>query len=142
MSYLTNAQALRAAMDNAAAVLTDEQATKSKALYPAWESLVGTAATIGQRFRYGETLYKVKQPHTFSAEWVPGIETAALYDAIDETHAGTIDDPIPWAQPMQLYNGKYYIDKGKLYECWRDSGIALAYDLAALVGTYVTEVDV
>lgn len=141
MSYLTNAQALRAAMDTAAAVLTDEQALTAKALYPTWESLIGTAATVGQRFRYGDTLYKVIQAHTFSAEWQPGTATASLYEAIDETHSGTMDDPIPWVQPMQLYSGKYYTDRGKLYECWRDSGIALAYDLADLVGTYVTEVE-
>lgn len=141
MSYLTNAQALRAAMDNAAAVLTDEQAVKSKALYPMWESLIGTAATVGQRFRYGETLYKVIQSHTYQADWIPSTSTAALYEAIDETHSGTIDDPIPWVQNMTLYNGKYYTQNGKLYSCWRDSGIPLAYDLADLVGTYVTEVE-
>lgn len=141
MSYLTNAQALRTAMDNAAAVLSDEQALTAKALYPTWESLIGTPATPGQRFRYNEALYKVLQAHTFSAEWQPGTSTAALYEAIDEMHSGTMDDPIPWVQPMQLYNGKYYTDKGKLYACWRDSGIALAYDLADLVGTYVTEVE-
>lgn len=141
MSYLTNAQTLRAAMDNAAAVLTDEEALTAKALYPTWESLIGTAATEGQRFRYGETLYKVKQPHTFSTEWIPSTETASLYEAIDETHSGTMDDPIPWVPPMQLYSGKYYTQGGKLYECWRDSGTALAYDLADLVGTYVTEVE-
>lgn len=141
MSYLINAQALRTAMDNAAAVLTDEQAITAKALYPTWESLIGTAAAVGQRFRYGDTLYKVIQAHTYQADWIPGTSTAALYEAIDESHAGTIDDPIPWVQPMQLYSGKYYTDKGKLYECWRDSGIALAYDLADLVGTYVTEVE-
>lgn len=141
MSYLTNAQALRAAMDNAAAVLTDEQALTAKALYPTWESLVGTAATVGQRFRYGDVLYKVVQAHTYQADWIPGTSTAALYEAIDETHAGTIEDPIPWVQPMQLDNGKYYTQGGKLYNCWRDSGIPLAYDLADLVGTYVTEVE-
>lgn len=140
MSYLTNAQALRAAMDNAAAVLTDEQALTAKELYPTWESLIGTSATVGQRFRYTDTLYKVLQAHTFAAEWIPGTTTAALYEAIDESHAGTMDDPIPWTPPMQLYNGKYYTEDGKLYECWRDSGIALAYSLADLVGTYVTEV--
>lgn len=141
MSYLTNAQTLRIAIDNAAAVLTDEEALTAKALYPTWESLIGTAATEGQRFRYGETLYKVKQPHTFSTEWIPSTETASLYEAIDETHSGTMDDPIPWVQPMTLYSGKYYTQGGKLYECWRDSGTALAYDLADLVGTYVTEVE-
>lgn len=141
MSYYDNAIALREAMDNAAAVLTDEQAITAKALYPTWESLIGTAATVGQRFRYCDTLYKVIQAHTYQADWIPGTSTAALYEAIDESHAGTMDDPIPWVQPMQLYSGKYYTDKGKLYECWRDSGIALAYDLADLVGTYVTEVE-
>lgn len=140
MSYLTNAQTLRAAMDNAAAVLTDEQALTAKALYPTWESLIGTAATPGQRFRYGEALYKVLQAHTFSTKWIPGTETASLYEAIDESHAGTISDPIPWIPPMTLYNGKYYTEDSKLYECWRDSGTALAYDLADLVGTYVTEI--
>lgn len=140
MSYLTNAQTLRAAMDNAAAVLTDEQALTAKALYPTWESLIGTAATPGQRFRYGEALYKVLQAHTFSSEWIPGTETASLYEVIDETHSGTMDDPIPWIPPMTLENGKYYTQNSKLYECWRDSGTALAYDLADLVGTYVTEI--
>lgn len=141
MSYLTNAQALRTAMDNAAAVLTDEQAITAKALYPTWKSLIGTAATVGQRFRYGDTLYKVIQAHTYQADWIPGTSTASLYEAIDESHAGTMDDPIPWVQPMQLFNGKYYTEDSKLYECWRDSGIALAYSLADLVGTYVTEVE-
>lgn len=140
MSYLENAQALRAAMDSAAAVLTDEQALTAKALYPTWGSLIGTTATPGQRFRYGEALYKVLQAHTFRAEWQPGTETAALYEVIDESHAGTMDDPIPWVQPMSLYNGKYYTENGKLYNCWRDSGVPLAYSLADLVGTYVTEI--
>lgn len=143
MSYYDNAVALRAAMDNAAAVLTDTQAVKAKAIYPTWDSLIGATATEGQRFRHNGTLYKVRlgQAHTFSAEWIPGAETAALYEAIDETHAGTIDDPIPWTPPMQLYSGKYYTEGSKLYECWRDSGAALTYSLADLVGTYVTEVD-
>lgn len=141
MSYLTNAKTLRTAMDNAAAVLTDEQALTAKELYPTWESLIGTSATVGQRFRHGDTLYKVIQPHTFAAEWIPGTETASMYEAIDESHAGTMDDPIPWTPPMTLYSGKYYTEDGKLYECWRDSGTALAYDLADLVGQYVTEVE-
>lgn len=141
MSYYDNAQALRAAMDNAAAVLTDEQALAAKELYPTWESLIGTPATEGQRFRYGETLYKVRQAHTFATEWIPGVETTALYEAIDESHAGTMDDPIPWTPPMTLYNGKFYTEDGKLYECWRDSGTALAYSLAELEGQYVTEVE-
>ena len=143
MSYYANAQKMRAAMDSAGAALTDAQALTCKLIYRQWADLIGTTATPGQRFLHGETLYKVRDDaatHTFSREWEPGVTTAALYTAIDEAHSGTIDDPIPWVQPMELYAGKYYTEGGKLYECWRDSGQPLAYSLSALVGTYVTEV--
>lgn len=143
MSYLKGAQKIRAAMDSAGNALTDAQALTCKLIYRQWADLIGTTATPGQRFLYGETLYKARddaEEHTFSRGWEPGVTTAALYTAIDEAHSGTIDDPIPWVQPMELYAGKYYTEGGKLYECWRDSGQPLAYSLSALVGTYVTEV--
>nr|DAH72104.1 MAG TPA: hypothetical protein [Caudoviricetes sp.] len=143
MSYLSSAQKLRAAINGAGAMLTDEQALTCKLIYRQWADLIGTTARPGQRFLHGETLYKVRDDasvHTFSREWEPGVTTAALYTAIDEAHSGTIDDPIPWVQPMELYAGKYYTEGGKLYACWRDSGQPLAYSLSALVGTYVTEV--
>lgn len=143
MSYLENAQKLRAAMDTAGNALTDAQALTCKLIYWQWSDLIGTTATPGQRFLHGKTLFKVKdhaQAHTFSAEWVPGVTTASLYEAIDDEHSGTIDDPIPFTQPMQIYNGKYYSQNGKVYLCTRDSGQPLAFDLADLVGLYVTEV--
>ena len=143
MSYLKGAQKIRAAMDSAGNALTDAQALTCKLIYWQWVDLIGTTATPGQRFLYGETLYKVRDDaavHKFSREWEPGVTTAALYTAIDEAHSGTIDDPIPWVQPMELHAGKYYTEGGKLYECWRDSGQPLAYSLSALVGTDVTEV--
>ena len=142
MSYLENAQKLRAAMDSAGAALTDEQALTCKLIYRQWADLIGTTARPGQRFLHGEALYRVRtdaSEHTFSAEWVPGVPTAALYEVIDEEHSGTIDDPIPFTQPMQIYNGKYYSQNGKVYLCTRDSGQPLAFDLAELVGLYVTE---
>lgn len=143
MSYLNGAKKLRAAMDTAGNALSDAQARTCKLIYQQWSNLIGTTATPGQRFLYGDTLYRVRtdaSEHTFSAEWVPGVPTAALYEAIDEEHSGTIDDPIPWVQPMELYADKYYTEGGKLYACWRDSGQPLAFSLSALVGTYVTEV--
>ena len=143
MSYLSSAQKLRVAINGAGAMLTDEQALTCKLIYRQWTGLIGTTARPGQRFLHGETLYKVRDDasvHTFSREWEPGVTTAALYTAIDEAHSGTIDDPIPWVQPMELYAGKYYTEGGKLYSCWRDSGQPLAFSLSALVGTYVTEV--
>ena len=143
MSYLNGAKKLRAAMDTAGNALSDAQARTCKLIYQQWSNLIGTTATPGQRFLYGDTLYRVRtdaSEHTFSAEWVPGVPTAALYEAIDEEHSGTIDDPIPWVQPMELYANKYYTEGGKLYSCWRGSGQPLAFSLSALVGTYVTEV--
>lgn len=143
MSYLNGAKKLRAAMDTAGNVLSDAQARACKLIYKQWSNLIGTNATPGQRFLHGKTLYRVRtdaSEHIFSAEWVPGVPTAALYEAIDEEHSGTIDDPIPFTQPMQIYNGKYYSQNGKVYLCTRDSGQPLAFDLAELVGLYVTEV--
>lgn len=143
MSYLSNAKKLRAGIDSAGAYLTDAQALTCKLIYQQWSNLIGTTATPGQRFLHGDTLYRVRtdaSEHTFSAEWMPGVPTAALYEAIDEEHSGTIDNPIPFAQPMQIYNGKYYSQNGKVYLCTRDSGQPLAYDLVELVGLYVTEV--
>ena len=143
MSYLSSAQKLRAAMDTAGNALSDAQARTCKLIYQQWSNLIGTTATPGQRFLHGDTLYRVRtdaSEHTFSAEWVPGVPTAALYEAIDEEHSGTIDDPIPFTQPMEIFKDKYYSQNGKVYLCTRDSGQPLAYDLAALVGLYVTEV--
>ena len=143
MSYLENAQKLRAAMDTAGAALTDAQALTCKLIYQQWANLIGNTATPGQRFLHGVTLFKVRadaSEHTFSREWEPGVTTASLYEAIDEEHAGTLDDPIPFTQPMKIFNGKYYSQFGKVYLCTRDSGQPLAFDLADLVGLYVQEV--
>ena len=143
MSYLSNAQKLRAAMDTAGNALTDAQALTCKLIYQQWANLIGTTARPGQRFLHGDTLYRVRvdaSEHTFSAEWVPGVTTASLYEAIDEEHSGTLDDPIPFTQPMEIYKDKYYSQNGKVYLCTRDSGQPLAFDLADLVGLYVTEV--
>lgn len=143
MSYLSNAQKLRTAMDTAGNALTDAQALTCKLIYQQWANLIGTTAKPGQRFLHGDTLYRVRTDateHTFSAEWVPGITTATLYEAIDDEHTGTLDDPTPFTQPMEIFKDKYYSQFGKVYLCTRDSGQPLAFDLADLVGLYVTEV--
>lgn len=70
MSYLTNAQTLRAAMDNAAAVLTDEQAVDCMALYPTWSGDSVDYST-GDRVQYESNLYKCLQAHTSQGTWTP-----------------------------------------------------------------------
>lgn len=120
---------------------TVEQALEMKAYFPLWKDLIGKEANIGFRFQYGELLYEVIQIHTFAEEWKPDSGTESLYKVVQVEASGTIDDPIAWKYNMELYNGKYYIDKGILYLCIRDSGMGMAYEnLADLVNGGFVEV--
>lgn len=120
--------------------LTAEQALEKKQYFPKFDNLIGEPATPEFRFQHGEDLFEVLQPHTFSAEWVPGeAGTESLYKKVS-LHEGSKEDPIPWEPNMQLYQGKYYTEAEVLYLCTRDSGIPLNYSLAELVDQYVTVV--
>ena len=130
--------------------LTAGQALEMQKYYPEWggeNAPIGKEVANGFRFKHRTsseedyTLYEVIQPHTLSAEWVPGVGTESLYKVVTE-HKGSIEDPIPWEHNMELVEGLYYTDKDVLYICVRDSGIALSYDLADLVsGGYVEPVE-
>lgn len=111
----------------------DQTAAKAVELYPAWA--VGLTVEVGYRLQHGGKLYKVIQAHTTQADWTPDI-TPALFTVIDIEHAGTVDDPIPWALNMECFSGKYYTWESVLYKCIRDSGIALAYSPDQLIGNY------
>ena len=88
-------------------------------------------------------MYKVRQKHTSQAGHEPGsVGTESLYYRIDETHAGTIDNPIPAKTNMLYEKGKYYVEEdGGLYLCIRDdsadgTGTILQYLPSALVNIY------
>ena len=68
---LQQAKAIRASMDAAAIVLTDEQAAKAPRLYPTWAA--GVAVKAGDRLYYPGTdrLYKVVSDHTTQSDWTP-----------------------------------------------------------------------
>jgi len=123
--------------------ITEEQALLVKSLYPTWEDLVAQNKTVesGYRFIYNNKLYKTLQStYTFMSHWVPGSGTESLFTVINETNAGTLEDPIPYEGNMELFNGKYYIQNGIIYKCTRDSGQPLYHALSDLVGLYVTVV--
>ena len=92
-SYLEAAKVVRAAMDAAAAALTDEQALKAAAIYPAWSA--EDTYDAGERVRFGGALYKCLQGHTAQADWTP---TAApsLWTKVLTSETG---EPLPWEQP-------------------------------------------
>lgn len=141
---LKDARAYRAAIEagSNAVERSDADALKVKGIYPAWENLIGqTAEKAGFKFTYGGVLYKtIPANHTFAAQWVPGVGTESLYTRIDDTHAGTVGDPIPYSGNMALVNGLYYTQGGVVYLCIRSTGVPVYNDLADLVDIYVKNV--
>ena len=117
--------------------LTDNEALSVKDFYPTWESKIGDNVEIGYKMTYGDNLWKVRQNHMVMEHYPPSKDTAALYEVVEEQHEGTINNPIIYVPPMEIFKDKYYIQNGAKYRCTRDSGIALTHDLNALVGTYV-----
>lgn len=135
MSYYNNAVIKANLIQTAINYLPDEEAETVTALFPEWQ--VGVLyKTIGERLQYGGKLYKVRQVHTSQADWAPDI-TPALYELIDASHSGTIDDPIPFEKGMAIEKGKYYTQYETKYLCTRDSGNPLYNDLSELIGIYV-----
>ena len=55
----------------------------------------------------------------------------------EPSEEGTITNPIKFSTGMIIHNGKYYIEDGIIYQCFRDSGIAIHNNLKDLVNIYV-----
>lgn len=122
----------------------DNTALRMRAFYPEWEP--GTDYTrdadrpAGYKVRHGDKLWKLRTEHTSQTGWEPGnIGTETLWEQVNETHAGTIDDPIPYNGNMVLVNGKYYTQNDIICLCTRDTQIPVYNALADLVGLYVEE---
>ena len=62
----------------------------------------------------------------------PSIDTAALYEEVNESNAGTKEDPIPYVQNMVLEKGKYYTQDGVLYLCIQGTVTGYSNDLKDL----------
>lgn len=120
----------------------DSTALRMKEFYPQWTELIGTTVDkAGFKFTHNGQLYKtIPEQHSFQADWVPGEGTESLYTRIDETHAGTLTDPIPYNGNMALEAGKYYSQSGAVYLCTRDTVNPVYNALADLVGLYVNKV--
>lgn len=116
--------------------LTDDQALQAKVLYPTFDELVSagyTATEKGYKFCDSDKLYKTAQDNvTFQAQYRPGEGTESLYTRIDETHAGTLEDPIPWVTNMQPEKDKYYSEGELIAKCIEDPGQPLYNNLSDL----------
>lgn len=91
--WLEAARTVRAAMDAAGRLLTDEQALEAAAIYPAWD---GEAAyEKDDRVRYGERLYRCLQAHQAQADWTP-TAAVSLWAKVLTSETG---EALPWEQP-------------------------------------------
>lgn len=122
-------------MKDVAQTLDDSTALSVKTIYPEWEDLVGETLKIGTKFNYWGFLYKTAQDNLLIQEqYKPGEEgTESLYTYIDEKHAGTKEDPIPYYGNQILEEGKFYTQDDELYVCVNGSKIPVFDDLEELV---------
>ena len=115
----------------------DNTALRMTEFYPEWAA--DTEYTIGYKVQRNGKLWRVLQAHTSQTGWEPE-NAASLWTEICESHAGTLDDPIPYSGNMALESGKYYMQDGKVYCCTRDTVNPVYNALSELVGLYVEEV--
>ena len=124
-----------------ALTLSDADALMVKGIYEQWEELCERGETVlkGYIFAHGTELYRVEQPeYSFERHNIPGSAgTESLFSHIDEEHAGTINDPIPYEGNMSLETGKYYSQDAAVYICTRDTVNPVYAPLKDLVPLYV-----
>lgn len=100
--------------------IPDEQALEMPDLFYTWDEVLeaGELLEANTILNLDGQLYRVVQAVTPQAHQRPDSEgMLAIYRPIDETHAGTEDDPIPFVYGMDTEQGKYYSYNGKLYLC-------------------------
>lgn len=112
----------------------DSMALRMLDFYPEWAA--GTAYTVGYKVRRNGKLWRVVQAHTSQVGWEPE-NAASLWEQINETHSGTLDDPIPYSGNMALTAGLYYMQDWVIYLCTRNTGTPVYHALSELVGLYV-----
>lgn len=150
-TYTERARALRPFIIKAAASLSDADALQAKELYARWAA--GMVVEPGDRLVHAvdcvDKLFRVNEGkgHTTQKGWEPD-KTPALFTVINETNAGTKEDPIPASRGMEYTYGLYYTDPedSKLYLCERTGStagdkITLQYLPHELVGQYFSSVE-
>lgn len=118
--YLEAAQKIRAVMDTAAGMLTDEQALQVTALYPPWDAAKTYA--VGDRVRYAGNLYRCLTAHTAQAAWTP-TDAPSLWAKVLTDPSGAI---LPWVQPDSTNpyaKGDKVTHNGKTWESLVDNNV-------------------
>lgn len=138
MTLIERARMLRPLIVKAAQSLEDSISATCPELYDEWDGN-GIAYGKDYKVRRNGKVYKVITAHTSQADWMPEV-SASLFTIIDEVHAGTLEDPIPYNVNMELLVDTYYIQDDIIYKCTRATGIPVHNDLKDLVGIYVEKI--
>lgn len=110
-------------------LMTNDQILQCVSVLPDWKSFINSKMENKQRFKFEGEPWEARQEIAVVLEGQePGISTAALYQRIEGSHAGTQEDPIPYSQLMTVYKDKYYTQNEVLYLCIEDSGQPLYAD--------------
>ena len=128
---------MRQLIEQLAVTLDDETALTGIELFPIWT--IDRVYAVGDKVQRNGKLWRCIQAHTSQAGWEPE-NAASLWTEICESHAGTLEDPIPYNGNMALESGKYYSQDGKIYRCTRDTVNPVYHALSDLVGLYVEKV--
>ena len=92
----------------------DATALTLSPICPEWEANHHYEA--GEIVNYNGQAYRVVQAVDALDHQPPGAEgMLAIYRPLNQEHEGTQDDPIPFVNGMDVYNGKYYSFDGKTY---------------------------
>lgn len=109
----------------AATDVPDETALQMPDLFKTWAEVLAAGQTVPQNtiINDGGTLYRVVAADgVLPQEHQPphGEGMLAVYRPIDTTHAGTLEDPIPWVYGMDCSTGLYYSYDTAVYLCKAD----------------------
>ena len=117
-----------------ALTVDDNTALQMADFYPEWAE--NTAYTVGYKVRRNGKLWRVVQAHTSLTGWEPE-NAPSLWEQVNETHDGSLEDPIPYNGNMALVNDLYYTQDWEIYRCVRDTVNPVYNPLSELVGLYV-----
>ena len=131
------AKQLRQLIEQLAVTLDDETALTDVELFPIWT--IDRVYAVGDKVQRNGKLWRCIQAHTSQTGWEPE-NAASLWTEICESHAGTLEDPIPYSGNMALESGKYYSQNSKIYRCTRDTVNPVYNALSELVGLYVEKI--
>ena len=131
------AKQLRQLIEQLAVTLDDETALTGVELFPIWT--IDKVYAVGDKVQRNSKLWRCIQAHTSQTGWEPE-NAASLWTEICESHAGTLEDPIPYNGNMALESGKYYSQNSKIYRCTRDTVNPVYNALSELVGLYVEKI--